>query len=406
MIAALALAGTIGVPTFAKLSLAQAEADALAASPTVAAARDVRREAQAAFQQARAAFGPALTASYSAAPQANAANTGTMEQQLTTVGAQVTLGDLLAYSPALAQANSALLAARFQLHTAELTERTTVVGLYYDALQAHATLRARNDALALAQSQERAATIRFKAGDVPRVDVVRADVAVAQAQASLATAQSDEMNAEEALAVETGIAVPQLHTQTTAGASLALLPAPQTAVARALAGRPEVAAAEANVAAERAAVRAAERMALPIFTLSGGYQTGNDTNVHIAAPTLNATLTYPLGNPNRYRAQAERARLAQAQAQLAQTERSITLAVAAAARNYQAQGAAVTATQRALAESRRELHAEQIGYRSGAVSSLDVENARSTYVQALLNAIAAAYARAKAAAQLQLLTGR
>jgi outer membrane protein TolC len=60
------------------------------------------------------------------------------------------------------------------------------------------------------------------------------------------------------------------------------------------------------------------------------------------------------------------------------------------------------ASQRALQGARAEFAATQVGYRSGAVSSLDVEAARTTYVQALVEEISALYAQARARAALNL----
>jgi len=73
---------------------------------------------------------------------------------------------------------------------------------------------------------------------------------------------------------------------------------------------------------------------------------------------------------------------------------------------YQAQSVALAAAQRALEEADAEFKATQIGYRNGASSSLDVESARATYVQALVAQISALYPQQEAEATLQLLMGK
>lgn len=392
----------LAISTFANLPLMQAQTRALAVSPDVAIAAGKVAEQQAVFDQARAAFGPSLNANYVEGPQG--AQEGTVAQRLTTVGAAITLGDLIAYSPAVAQANANLRAASFDYANAQRTERINVIRLYYGALSANATLGAREEALRDAQAQARAADLRYRAGDAPHLDVVRAQVAQAQAQAALATAQADRSNAYAALETETGAADSDLSAVgEEAPERAASIPALAQAVSAALARRPEIASAQANVAAEERAVSVARRGGLPVFTVSGGYTSGVDSGFKVAGPSANATLTLPISGAAHARVLAEQARLQQASWQLAKVRRDVTTEVSAAVRTFAAQSAALDAARRALTQARLELQATQLGYRSGASSSLDVETARATYTQALVDEISATYAKAQAQATLQLL---
>lgn len=402
----LILAAAILLQTFAGLSLDQAQTAALGRSPDVAVANDKVAEQQALFNAARASYGPALLGTYATSPQAG--NNGeTVIQRLTTVGAQVTLGDLIAYSPAVAQANASLRAAQFDLTNAQRTERINVIGLYYTALTARATLEARRVALEGAQGDLRAAQLRYKNGDVPRLDQVRASVAVAQAQADLAKAQADADNADAALATETGTQVAMLHTASIPGGDPpSVTMTPDAAVQVALASRPEVASARENVAMEEHAVSVAKRGGFPVVTLSAGATSGFDTGVPVHGPSVNVNATYPVGGAAHERVMAEQARLAQSQAQLAKTERQVTTEVGAAVRTYQAQTVGLAAAQRALTQADAAFKATRIGYRNGASSSLDIETARATYVQALVAQISALYAQQQAEATLRLLIGK
>jgi outer membrane protein len=390
---------------FAQLSLPDAQADAVAASPDVAVARAKVAEAQALYDAARATFGPALTANYTQTPQAGTTN-NTVTQRMTTVGAQWTLGDLFAYAPAVAQANATLWAAQQGLNDAERSERISVIGAYYAALGARAALRARNDELGAATAQLRAAQVRFAAGDAPRLDVVRASVAVAAAEADLARAQADVDDTGAALVLETGLAPADL--QATAPASAALPPvntAVDSAIARALSGRPDVAAARANVLAEAHAVAVSRRSGWPLVTLAGGYTRGVDTGIPVAGPSASIDVALPLSGAAHDRVLAEEARLEQARGQLRKIERAVQLEVGAAVRAYHAQSIALAASQRALENAQVEFNATQIGYRSGALSSLEVEASRAAFVQALVGQVTALYAQARAAAALNLLVG-
>ena len=410
---ACALAGTAmpayaeeapAVQTFAQLTLGAAESAALKGSPDVALAAARVQEQQALFAAARATYGPALTGNYVETPQGVGTNQ-IAAQRLTTVGAQVTLGDLLAYSPAIAQANASLQAAQFDFSNAQRSERINVIGLYYGALSARADLAARRAALQSAQADQHASQVRFGAGDVPRLDVVRAGVAVAQAQADVARAQADADNADAALAQETGIDPASLNTAPTAIAPSSLAPSAASAVREALASRPEVASAQSSVDAEQHAVAVAKRGGFPATTLSAGYTKGIDSAIAVSGPTLGVQMNLPLGGAAHDRVAAEEARLAQARAQLAKVQRQITVEVGAAVRTYQAQSSALAAARRALQQAGAAFAATRIGYQSGASSSLDVEAARATYIQSLVSETSALYAQAQAQATLQLLLG-
>jgi outer membrane protein TolC len=391
-----------GVLLFAHLSLQAAQASALAVSPDVAIARGKVAEAQALYDQAKATYGPALIANYAQVPQAGATN-NVVTQRLTTVGAAWTLGDLIANSPTVAQAHAALTAAQLSLTDAERNEQIAVITAYYSALETQAALNARSQELAAAQAELRAANLRFSAGDAPRLDVVRASVAVASAQGDLARAQADAQDASAALTTETGLTADVL--QATVPAQLEVAPVnvdAATAARAALATRPDVAAARQDVEAEEHAVAVARRAGWPLITLSAGYTEGVDTGIPVSGASAAVDVTVPVTGAAHDRMAAAQARLAQSRAQLQKVERSVSLEVASAVRAYEAQTSALIASQRALQGAKAEFAATQVGYRSGAVSSLDVEAARTTYVQALVNEISALYAQARARAALNL----
>jgi len=402
MFSALVLAAS-----FANLPLSIAESSALGNSPEVTLATERVNETQALLAAARGAFGPALTVNYAQSPQAGS-NGQTISQHFTTLGAQMTVGDLINSSPAIAQAAANVRSAEFDLAAARRTENVHLIGLYYDALRAVATSQTRADALRAAGDARRAAKIRFKAGDAPHLDVVRAEVIVARSTADFETAKSVQANALEALAIETGQSAPALGpvVETSADQPLPLPASPEEAVRIALLRRPEIASAQSAVDAEKAAVRGAQRAVLPALIISGGYTRGIDSGIAVSGPSANAQLTFPISNGPASRATAERARLAQAQARLALLKRQVSVEVAAAVRTFEADGRALIAAQEARRQAQAELGAVTTGYRSGASSSLEVTAARQTYVQAVLDELTARYAHAQARATLELLIGK
>ena len=389
---------------FADLSLAQAQSAALATSPDVTLADAVVRENAAALAGARGALGPSVTGSYVEAPQGGA-NNETISQRLTTVGLQTTVGDLLAYSPLVASAAATLRSAQASLVAAQRTERVKVIGLYYDALKARAITGARDNALRTAQQQRDAAAVRVRAGDAPRLDVVRANVAVARATAAAETARAADQNATEALAVEANAKSSPLDRTVDQPLPAASDIAPADAVARALANRADVRAARETTAAAQAAAAAARRGAFPALTVGAGYEKGVDSGVRIQGPTINVTLGIPLNGSARSQAAQKTAIVAQDVAKAQAQERQIALDVAAAARNLAAAQRATAASSQARQEAFTELQATDLGYRNGASSSLELANARDTYTQALVDELSSVYDELKARATLDLGVG-
>jgi outer membrane protein TolC len=414
---------TAAAVQFPGLALADAEQRALAASPDVRTAQATLAGARASYEQVRGTYGVSATAGYAEAPQGG--TSGTIAQRLSTVGLQVTLGDVASYAPLVAQAAASLRAAATDELTAERMERTKVVGLYYAALKARSVASARTDALASATAFLDAAQKRFAAGDVPHIDVVRAQVAQAKAQADLARAKSEDANAADALAREAGVAPSALASApaatptgaattplvaaarvtpaapTTSIAPKTILSADQ-AVTRALANRADVRSADENVRAAQAGVRAAQRAVIPPITLSAGYTRGVDSGVNIGGPTIGAQMAIPLGGALGAKVRTQRALLDAATAKREGVARQIAVEVGSAARTAAATIDAERATATALDAARAELDAASLGYRNGASTSLDLSSARSAYVQAQVDELSALYDRLQAQAVLEL----
>lgn len=389
----------------AVLTLVDVERAAIANAPSVIAARERVREQRAVVAQTGASRMPHAFASYAQAPQGG--TIGTITQRLTTVGGQFALGDVAGTSAALAQARSEVQLAQAQEAGAREAERIRAVGLYFDAIQTTDIERLRERIVAAAQADRRAARLRYAAGDVPRLDIVRADVALASAQADLARARADRDNALGALSLEIGTRGAALDLPSLASAGIAepAAIAPAAAVGIGLRLRPEVLAARAAVAAEESAVSVAERTRLPGFTAQLGYTTGVDGGLNVKGPSANLLLDVPLSGIGADRVAAEQARLAQARARLAGAQRLVEGEIEAAIRSYAADREALVAATRARDEAAAEVTAAAIGYRNGASSSLDLQNARSTYAQAAIGAATAAATLDRAVATLHLVMG-
>ncbi|MEO9170245.1 MAG: TolC family protein [Candidatus Baltobacteraceae bacterium] len=383
MIAAAVLAAT--------LSLGDVESAAVAHAPTVNEARARVSEMQSLLDAARGTGLPHAIVNYAQVPQGGSAG-GTVLQRLTTVGGQVVLGDVATHDPLVAQAAANVRSATAAELGVERVERVKAVGLFVDAIRTREVSQLRSEILAGAQGDRYAAKIRFQSGGVPRLDVVRAEVEVARAQAALATARADEINARRNLATEMAaksdaFALPSLSQIGVAGATLP--PSPEAAIASALVTRPEIRGAQADVAAEEGAVRTSHRGVLPALTVQAGYTTGVDSGINVSGPSANVTLDLPVSRAASDRSRAESARLSQARARLAGATQTVTTEVANAFESLKAQREASAASASARAEAAAEIRAAATGYREGASSSLDLADARRTYAAAVVDDVAA-----------------
>lgn len=390
--------------TFTNLPLETAEQAAVDASPDVRTARANAAQQNAVLAQARGAYGLSANVGYAESPQGSPE--GTISSRITSYGVGVTLGDLMAFSPLLAQAAAGARQAQIDVVVAEREERIKAVGLYFSALKARALLASRRDLATAAHVQVESARKRFGAGDVPRLDVIRADVAAARADADVANAQAADANAADALAHE--LNVPHDRLDATSPVTMAHTTAldGNQAVSMASTVRSELRSADENVSAARAGVAAARRTAFPLVTLGAGYNRGVDSGFAIGGPTVSVQLTLPLAGTASPRIAAQRALLEQAEAKRASVVRTIQLDVAAAARNAQAAVTAESATSAAYRAANEELVATTIGYRSGSSSSFEVDAARSAYGQALNDFLAAVYDRAQTQAVLVMEVGK
>lgn len=390
---------------FSALTLAAAEKRSVDRDVGVAQAQAAVMQRAADLHVARVAAFPHLTGSYGLSPQAGSGtqSASSVEQHLLGVGAGISLNDILANSDEVRSAASELLAAQRDADSAELQAREHAVQLYYDALSSVALENFRSSEFAATQRDLRAARIRARSGESPQLDVMRATVAVEQARADLASARAQRVDAIEALASATGIAAPDLARVVVAPAQVLTAPGVDAAVARALLLRPEITSLLATIDARRADLGIARQSALPAITANGGYQGGADSGQEVHGPAVSVSVDLPIASPAGARTQIAQAQLNAAQSQLVGEQRTISLEVAAAVRDARASDDSARAAEAARNEAAHALAAVELGYREGAVSSLDVADARRTFVQASVNALVAEYAREQSYAILEVL---
>jgi len=392
------------VPSFSALSLDDAMSRVVNSSAAVATARAVVRQRDSDFRLAKTGGFPHLIGDYSLSPQAAPTGPTTVEQHFLTVGAGISVNDILNASANTRVAAAELLAAQRDADTAAMQARAGAIKLYFAALQAIAVESVRRETVIAAQRDRNAARIRARLGESPHLDELRAEVTLAQARADLARATADRANAVDALASAARVDANGLAgsaAQTTA--EPAEPPDEARAVTRALASRPELASLLASLDARNAAVAVARQSAWPTLTANGGYQGGVDTAIPVHGPEAAVHLDVPLAPGTNDRVASAQAQADAAEVQLLEERRTIALDVAAAVRTARAAATAQSAAERARDEAQRSLAAVELGYREGASSSLDVADARRTYAQAAVDALVAEYERAQDNALLRAL---
>jgi CzcA family heavy metal efflux pump len=392
---------------YGDLSLEDAARAAIAASPDVAAARARLEQSRYALALARSGAAPSFVSNYVQVPQGNPPGPNIVSRQAS-AGLQWTVGDFIGFASAAREAAFTLSASEADEAAVENTEKVKLIGLYFDALKAQSVENARRSALALAVSERDSAGVRARAGDTPQLDVVRGDVDVAKAQADLEAATATDQNANEALRVETGASA-----QALVAMKAVLLPAVNPALldtqnVKQLASklRPEILSARLMADAAQAAVGSAKAAGFPALTVGGGYLIGTDSGVPVNAPNVNANLTLPLGPGAHDRVAIAAAKATEAKAHAASIERQILLDVSASARLLGASQRAADATTRERQSAEDEMKATEVGYRSGASSSLEVTSARSSYTQAVIDELSARYDLEKARATLDVEVGK
>ncbi|HEV2720878.1 MAG TPA: TolC family protein, partial [Thermoanaerobaculia bacterium] len=144
-----------------------------------------------------------------------------------------------------------------------------VASNYLGVVNADALIDVENKNIALAEKQRTQAQAFYEAGEVTKVDVLRAETAIKGAQRLLAAAQQSRENAVSRLRAD--LDVDGEITVDRPAAVAPSLPDEQTLVARAVGARPDVVVAENNVKSAELEVRKQRGFWLPVVTFDAGF---------------------------------------------------------------------------------------------------------------------------------------
>ncbi len=408
---------------------------ALKQNPSILKAKQELRRTYGVVVETRAAMVPQLTASgqYTRVdPNAIdkfSINTGTMtitstifDNQEQPWQAQVQISQLV-YSGGKVSAS---------LRSAKLSDQIAALGFqaavadtlldvrkaFYQILLNKAQVGVREQSVILLEQQFEDAGHRFDVGSVPRFDVLRAEVELANARPPLIRAQNDLRLSRESLVKLLAIDEPGKRTDFTPinfAGELTYehrgwdLP---TALSKALAQRPELQQAEKQVAVANQNIQVASSGYKPQVSIFGNYgihdnQFAEDIDTTRHGWMAGATASWSLfdGMLTRGKVIEARAQYEQADLDFADTRRRVELEVRQAYSDYLQAQELLEAQKKTVEEAEESLRLAEARFRAGSGTQLDVLSAQTALTEARSNEIQALYDYNVANATLERVTG-
>ncbi|HTJ28369.1 MAG TPA: TolC family protein [Candidatus Limnocylindria bacterium] len=283
-----------------------------------------------------------------------------------------------------------------------------VATAYYNALTAQRQVEVAQATVTLDQVQENLVAAQIRAGTAARSDLATAQFPTAQARVAVVRAQATQLNALSTLANTLGIDA-DVHVQpkddvpalSTAQGTLRITPAfptptYQTALTRAIALRPDLAAAEFLVNSDQAGVKAARLANFPTLNATGSYGTNSldaQGGSFRNSSQLGVALTIPIYDQGVTRAQvaAAQGQFDLAHAQLVTEQETVQLGVKQALVNLVSAYAALDQVNAELAQAQTVLRSTQAQYRAGVTTLPLLLNAQVGITTALTDEVNAVY---------------
>ncbi len=239
------------------------------------------------------------------------------------------------------------------------------------------------------------AASRFEAGAAPKLDVLKADLAVARSESDLLEARSRAQVAREALASQTFD--PRFRTARLGPvAAPGELPAEEAAVARALAQRSDLRALDRQALAADLGSGAARSSGLPALALRAGVTQQNDDlakafNKESQLYQVGLALTWEGFAPLRSRAKAAelRAQSTALRHTAKAAESGIALEVRTALLNATEARARASVELRAVGVAEEQARVARLAYREGVITSVEAQEAELALTSARFNKLRA-----------------
>jgi HAE1 family hydrophobic/amphiphilic exporter-1 len=306
---------------------------------------------------------------------------------------------------------SAFDASRLMLDRARQQLQFQVVEAFYAALMNEQGVKVADEQIALATRQLELAKTRFEAGTVARLDVLQAEVELANAKARRIQARAAVDTAYQAL--RTVLSMPQSQPLTLRG-NLDERPEQLTreALAEKIPARPDLRAFTARRESAEHAVALANAEVKPSLAITGNLQYQDDGVDNLfktdnQSYTLGLALRVPL-----FGAPTAAAKRIVAQAQLRQTEHGLNAAtdearleLESAWTAFESSDEVVSTQEKALELARESVIIAQTSYENGVITSAELNDAQVRLLQTEWFLMQAKYSRIVAAARARLASG-
>jgi outer membrane protein TolC len=283
-----------------------------------------------------------------------------------------------------------------------------VATAYYNTLAAQRQTQVALTTVQLDQVQENLVTAQIRAGTAARTDLATAQLPTAQARVAVIRSQANEqvqlatfantLGLDADIAVQPKDDVPAVSATAGTLSVTPAFPTPtyQTAVTRAIALRPDLAAQQQNIVANQENVRAARLGNFPNVNANAAYGTTSTDpsgGTFRNAGSIGFALTIPFYDRGVTKAQTAQAQgqLDRALAQLQVAQQGVQLNVRTALVNLVSAYAALDQTNAELSKAQEVLRATQAQYRAGVTTLPLLLNAQVGLTQALTDEVTSVY---------------
>lgn len=373
--------------SFQSRELAALVEAALAGNPTLAAAAERVRQAEAQVRIAGASLFPTLDLAAGTArrEQRGGAPRLVNESTSATLVAAYELDLWGRLAAGVEAARAGLAASDYDRETVRLTLTASIAVAYFDLLSLRGRIAIARQNLAIAERVLAVVEARVRNGAASPLDRARQRTAVLNLRAAIEPAELQERQTLAALAVLTGRPPEGFAVAAQSLAGLAVPAVAPGLPAEVLLRRPDIAAAEARLAAANANVAAARAALLPSITLTGGAGYASTSLLALGSSpatvlTIAAALAQPIFDGGRRRATVDLN--AARERELLELYRGAILASLADVESALAATARTANQERhqeeAVREARRALALAEIRYREGADDLLVVLDAQRT----------------------------
>jgi len=378
--------------SFGSDELSSLVAAALVANPDLAIAAERVRQAEAQVSIVGASLFPSLNFAAAGAHRETREDGGSQQSSdasSVALSASYELDLWGKNAASVRSAEAALRASRFDQETVRLTLITGVANAYFQVLSLRGRLAVARENLVIAERVLAVVDSRVRNGANSSLDLARQQAAVLAQRAALPPLELQERQTLFALAILLGRAPEEFAATATTITGLDVPRVAPGLPAQLLVRRPDLASAEAQLAAANADVGAARAALLPNIGLTGSAGLASNVllnflNSSTATLTIGAALLQPIFDGGRLRAQVDVA--TSRERELVENYRKAILAALADVESALAAGGR-TAAQELLQEqvveqARVALRLAEIRYREGADDLLTVLDAQRTLFQA------------------------